>query len=146
MKLTLAELKKGNDNKSKLYLGLYWSIPNPFSIKNYYSNQNEFDAMGVYIRSVASLSPFNGILSVGDLLLSCTITNNIIKFGNIENQRTPGVLLYYPINTQITITYIKVNTTNIITTNVNLNKSYNDVSILLDGPLQTGLSQKIILP
>lgn len=101
--------------------------------------------MGVYIRTVSSLSPFNGILSAGDLLLSCTITNNTIKFGNIENQRTPGVLLYYPINTQITITYIKVNTTNILTTNVTLNKTYQDVSILLDGPLQTGSKQKITI-
>ena len=147
LKLTLTELKKGINNKSKLYLGLYWKVPNPFLTKDYYPNQNEFDAMGVYIISISSLSPFNGILSIGDLLLSCTVTvtNTTIQFGNIENQRTPGVLLYYPINTEITITYIKVNTTNIITTNVILNKSYDHVSDLLDGPLQRGSSQKIIL-
>ena len=147
LKLTLTELKKGINNKSKLYLGLYWKVPNPFLTKDYYPNQNEFDAMGVYIISISSLSPFNGILSIGDLLLSCTVTvtNTTIQFGNMENQRTLGVLLYYPINTEITITYIKVNTTNIITTNVILNKSYDHVSDLLDGPLQRGSSQKIIL-
>jgi hypothetical protein len=85
------------------------------------------------------LSPFNGVLSVGDLLLSCIITDTTtIEFGNKENQRTPGVLLYYPVNTVITIRYIKSNTNTIITGNVTLNKTYSSVSNLLDGPLQTG--------
>ena len=94
--------------------------------------------MGVYIQSVALLSPFNGVLSVGDLLLSCMVTNTTIEFGNKENQRTPGVLLYYPVNTVITIRYIKLYTTTIITADVTLNKTYSNVSNLLDGPLQTG--------
>jgi len=140
LQLTLTELKKGHDNKSKLYLGLRWSIPDPFDIKKFYANQNEFDTEGVYIDDVSSLSPFYEILSIGDLLLSCTITgHNSIVFGNKENQRTPGVLIYYPINTIITIKYIKENTTDVITTEVTLNKSYNDVSELLDGFLQYGI-------
>jgi serine protease Do len=53
LKLTLTELIKGIDNKTKLYLGLDWSVPSPFLIKNYYGNQNEFDTMGVYIHFVS---------------------------------------------------------------------------------------------
>lgn len=143
LKTTLTVLKQEIDNKTKLYLGLYWSISNPFVSKNYYSNQNEFDTMGVYINAVASASPFNGVLSVGDILLSCIITNTTIEFGNKENQRTPGILLYYPVNTVTTISYIKSNTNTILTANVTLNKTYNDVSNLLDGPLQTGSRQPI---
>lgn len=137
LKSTLSVLKQKMDNKTKLYLGFEWSVPNPFFSKKYYSNQNEFDTMGVYIDFVASLSPFNGVLSVGDLLLSC-ITDKTIEFGNKESQRTPGVLLYYPLNTVITISYVKNNTNTIITSNVTLNKTYSNVSQLLDGPLQTG--------
>ena len=135
---TLTVLKQEMDNKTKLYLGLIWAVPNPFLSNDYYSNQNEFDTMGVYIQSVALLSPFNGVLSVGDLLLSCMVTNTTIEFGNKENQRTPGVLLYYPVNTVITIRYIKLYTTTIITADVTLNKTYSNVSNLLDGPLQKG--------
>lgn len=135
---TLTVLKQEMDNKTKLYLGLIWAVPNPFFSNDYYSNQNEFDTMGVYIQSVALLSPFNGVLSVGDLLLSCMVTNTTIEFGNKENQRTPGILLYYPVNTVITIRYIKLYTTTIITADVTLNKTYSNVSNLLDGPLQTG--------
>jgi hypothetical protein len=143
LKSTLSVLKQEIDNKSKLYLGLDWSVPNPFFSRNYYSNQNEFDTMGVYIHLVASLSPFNGILSVGDFLLSCVLANTTIEFGDKENQRTPGILLYYPVNTVITIRYIKSNTKTIRTANVTLNKTYSNVSNLLDGPLQTGSRDSI---
>ena len=147
LKSTLTVLKQEIDNKTKLYLGLDWSVPNPFVSKKYYSNQTEFDTMGVYIHFVSSLSPFNGVLSVGDLLLGCTITNTTIEFGNKENHRTPGILLYYPLNTVITIRYIKTNTNTMITANVTLNKTYSDVSSLLDAPLQsasrTPISSKI---
>jgi hypothetical protein len=138
LKSTLFVLKQEIDNNTKLYLGLDWSVPNPFFSNRYYSNQNEFDTMGVYIHSVSSLSPFNDVLSEGDLLLSCIITNTTIEFGNKENQRTPGILLYYPVNTVIPIRYIKSNTDTIITANITLNKTYSNVSNLLDGPLQTG--------
>lgn len=141
LKFTLSELKKEIDNKSKLYLGLKWSIKSPIILDKlyYYRNPNEFDSMGVCIEDVTELSPFNGIINIGDLLLSCTVKNTTIYFGNKENERTPGVLLYYPIDSDITINYIEflnINQ-NIYTKNVKLNKSYNDVSNLLDGPLQT---------
>jgi len=139
LKLTLTELKKEIDNKSKLYLGLKWSIKSPIILEELYHNYNnitEFDSMGVYIEDVTELSPFNGIINIGDLLLSCTVKDTTIYFGNKENERTPGVLLYYPMDSEITINYIKFLDYN-YTKNIKLNKSFNDVSNLLDGPLQT---------
>jgi hypothetical protein len=138
---TLSVLKTLQDNKSKLYLGLDWSVPNPFLLMNYYNNQNSFTSKGVYINSVSSNSPFNGILSSSDILLSATIisTNEVIVFGNVDTQRTPGVLIYYPVNTIISIKIDKIQRT----VNITLNKTYTDVSNLLDGPLQTGLSERV---
>jgi S1-C subfamily serine protease len=130
-------LKTGKDNKSKLYLGLQWNIPSPFVLKQYYPTGTNFNSEGVNILSVSNGSPFT-VLSQGDILLSCTINNTVITFGNKENQRTPGVLLYYPVGTIIKINYIKTNTQIVLTTNVTLNKTYADVSNLLDGPIQTG--------
>jgi len=132
LKLTLPKLKNGLNNKLKLYLGLEWFIPSPFLLLFFYNNKKEFNTLGVYINTVSPLSPFLNILSVGDLLLSCKIGNITIEFGNKENQRTPGVLLYYPLNTLISISYIK--TTIIINSNVILNKNYSNVNNLLDYP------------
>lgn len=143
---TLVVLKEHTNNKIKLYLGIHWSVPNPFVIKKYYNNNKNFSTEGVYIKTVSLESPFNDILNSGDLLLSCSFPNGeILSFGNNDNQFTPGKLLYYPIKTNIIIKYIKNNTFNIITENVILNKTYNDVSELLDVPLQTGLKDTIIL-
>jgi hypothetical protein len=141
---TLSVLKTLKNNKSKLYFGLDWSVPNPFLLKTYYNNQNSFTSKGVYIDSVSSNSPFNGILSSTDILLSATIpsTNEVINFGNVDTQRTPGVLIYYPVNTIISITYIKKDKIQ-KTSNITLNKTYANVSNLLDGPLQTGLSERV---
>ena len=110
----------------------------------YYNNQNSFTSKGVYIHSVSSNSPFNGVLGATDILLSATITttNEVIDFGNVDTQRTPGVLIYKPINTIITISYIKTDKIQ-RTSNITLNKTYNNVSNLLDGPLQTGLSERV---
>ena len=141
---TLSVLKTLQDNKGKLYLGLDWSVPSPFLLMTYYNNQNSFTSKGVYIHSVSSNSPFNGVLGATDILLSATITttNEVIDFGNVDTQRTPGVLIYKPINTIITISYIKTDKIQ-RTSNITLNKTYNNVSNLLDGPLQTGLSERV---
>jgi len=61
---------------------------------------------------------------------------------NLNTQRTPGVLIYYPVNTIISITYVKTDKIQ-RTNNITLNKSYNEVSNLLDGPLQTGLNERV---
>jgi hypothetical protein len=92
----------------------------------------------VYINSIGPISPFINVLSVGDILLSCTINNIVILFGNKENQRTPGVLFYNPVGTIININFIRASTKAMVSVNLTLNKTYADVSDLLDGPLQTG--------
>lgn len=146
-------LKTETDYKTKRYLGFDWYIPSPFTIRNYYSNQQTFDKKGVYISSVNSLSPFQGILSNGDLLLQATIlsTSEIIEFGNYNSQRTPGLLIYYNSSIDISIQYIKLGQTTILTQTVSLNKSYQDVPSTYDAPLQGGFNnpvtnQKIFIP
>ena len=138
---TLPVLKQNTDNKSKLYLGLDWYMVSTFSINLFYPSQTTFDTNGVVIYAINPLSPFFGILNVNNLLLKCVVNNTTIEFGNKNNQRTPGVLLYYPVGTTITIHYKKLNDNTVYTTNVQLNKTYADVPNTLDGPLQTGYSQ-----
>jgi hypothetical protein len=138
LKNTLKVLKTGIHNKSKLYLGIHFNVSSPFILKQYYPMATEFNSEGVYIVSISSSSPFFNILSVGDILLSCTINNTVILFGNKENQRTPGVLLYNPVGTVIGINFIKITTREMVSVNVTLNKTYENVSNILDGPLQTG--------
>lgn len=144
LKKSLDIMKTNTDNKIKRYLGLDWSVPSPFLIKNYYQNDNSFSTNGVYIHSVSEKSPFYGILNAGDLLLNATIvnTNEIIEFGNKYNERTPGILIYNYSNIEINISYIKSGSINKISSLVTLNKTYNDVPNILDGPLQTGLRER----
>lgn len=114
----------------------------------YYSGQSSFDTNGVVIyrinKTLGNESPFNNILENFDLLLKCQINGTIIEFGNKNNQRTPGILLYYPVGTTITIYYKKFYDFNntVYTMDIQLNKTYADVSNLLDGPLQSGYSYK----
>jgi S1-C subfamily serine protease len=139
---TLNTLKLNQDNKLKLYLGIDFRVPSAFTLKNYYSNNSSFSSDGVYINAVSTFSPFNGILEATDILLSATVNNNLIKFGNVDTQRTPGVLIYYPIDTDITITYVK-NNKNIMISQVKLNKIYSDVSDLLDNFLSGALKTQV---
>jgi hypothetical protein len=140
---------KNSDNKTKLYLGLAWQLVNPFIMKPYYNPSTSFGTEGVYINAVSNDSPFNGTLQPADLLLSCQIQNGPssgteIIFGRTQTQLTPGVLLYYPIGTIITIKYKRISSGyNVITATITLNKTYNDVSSILDSYLQTGLIEKI---
>jgi len=133
---TLKVLKNGIDNKSKLYLGLDWSIQKPFRLKGYYPNQNTFDTNGVLIFRVNSESPFFNILLPNDLLLKCELIEGFdtrtIIFGNNNNQKTPGVLLYYPINTVIKIYWIKDTDKILYNTQILLNKIYDNVPTYLD--------------
>lgn len=142
---TLTVLKTKQNNKTKLYLGLHWVISNPFILRTFYNNASTFDSKGVYIKTVSSSSPFFNVLSTGCLLLECIVaeTNDKIEFGSTDKQRTPGLLIYYPLNTVINIKYIKPNTSSVLNANITLNKNYSNVSALLDGPLQTGKSEEI---
>ena len=66
-----------------------------------------------------------------------------IEFGNKNNQRTPGILLYYPVGTNIKIYYKKFFDETVYEANVVLDKTYANVSNLLDGPLQSGYKEHI---
>jgi hypothetical protein len=129
---SLSVLKGGNDYKSKLYLGVAWKLPNIFDLNKYYANNNPFHAGGLIITSVDVISPFHTPdeqIAVDDLIISCTVTsdNNIILFGNDINQTSLGKLLYYPLNTQINITYRKIGIYQDKNKTITLNKTYNDV-------------------
>ena len=144
---TLLSLKQGNDNKTKLYLGLDWYITSPSVMKQFYE-LDVFGTEGVYINHVSTDSPFHGVLQESDLVLSCQIQNGSetgreILFGRNKNQYSPGLLLYHPYGTEIEIKYKRISSgRNVLTANVNLNVTYNDVSPLLDSYLQTGLRHK----
>jgi|UniRef100_A0A6C0LZ72 S1-C subfamily serine protease len=134
---TLPILKTG-DNKQKLYLGLDWHVGDAFDLSDYYPNQTTFDTHGVIIDRVNELSPFHEILEPTNLLLSCVINETEILFGNNIDQRTPGILLYYPPNTVITIYFKNSEDDTTYETNVTLNKQYSDVPNVLDSFLQSG--------
>ena len=72
-------------------------------------------------------------------MLKCVIDGDEILFGNKNSQLTPGVIIYYPVGTIITIYYKKSLDNTIYSDTITLNKTYGDVSDLLDGPLQGGL-------
>ncbi len=67
------------------------------------------------------------------------VFGKVVVFGNTNDQRTPGVLVYYDAETKIEIVYIKPGSTTEQRAPVTLSKSYADVSPGLDGPLQAGL-------
>lgn len=152
LKSTLSILKAGNDNKIKLYLGLNWNIINStFQLNRYYPSQTSFDTSGVILSGINIHSPFYGIskLTVNSLLLQCDILNadnsiiKTIQFGNKNNQRTPGVLLYYPFNTKVKIYYKNIDDNTIYNQIVTLNILYKDVAESSDVPLATGYREKI---
>jgi hypothetical protein len=139
---TLNVLKQG-DNTQKLYLGMDWYICSAINLKGYYPNQTSFDTNGVVISRINASSPFYNLIQPDSLLLKCEINGTTIEFGNKNNQRTPGVLLYYPVNTQVIIYYKMMNDNQVYQQLITLNKTYADVSNVLDGPLQSGFREKI---
>ena len=139
--LSLLKTYEHDANQHKNYLGLDWAIVNAYYCASFYDT-DEFDTKGVYIYEVTTDSPFSNMLSSGCLLLDATIpsTGEFLEFGNKNTQVTPGVLLYYETNIDITITYIdssKVQRTSSLT----LNKQYSQVSNLLDSPLNGGVKE-----
>ena len=138
---TFNELKKGADNKLKLFLGIRWYTPSLISLSSYYPQSlSAFDTSGVVISNInntaGSISPFNGILATNNLLVKCVIlseTPNItIEFGNRYEQRTPGVLMYYYTGINIDIYYKKLNDQTLYVRNLTLNKRYSDVPDVRD--------------
>ena len=134
-------------NTSKYYMGLdYWTQKNaPFTWKTYYGNASTFPNQGVRIYTVtSSISPFDGVLGYLDILLSATIDGTEYKFGELNNQYPPGIMLYAS-NPSITITYLDYSdsytekTASIsLVTYASLGSSYD----YLDAPLNTGASDR----
>jgi len=136
--LPLAPDAPVRNNRRKRYLGLEWHVPSPFLLSTYYQPDGLFRSC-VYIDQISADSPFSPVLSEGDLLISATLPDgSVVEFGNTNDQRTPGVLVYYDTEITIEIVYIKASTNEQRAT-VTLSKAYADVSPSLDGPLQTGL-------
>lgn len=139
---SLEVLKTFQDNKTKKYLGLNWFTPSAFTLQNSYGvGVSTFDNKGVYITQVSVESPFNGVLSVGDILLSITLNTSVsYDFGALNSQRTPGVICYEYNASSCSITYLKASNKTVTTTNgVLLNKTYSNVVDIKDAPLSGGL-------
>lgn len=137
LRASLPVLKSLRHNRQKRYTGLGWFVPSPFLMARYFSAEGFRTCVCVY--QVSPESPFAGILSKGDLLLSAQLPNgDVVEFGNTNDQKTPGVLLYYYEPIVVRITYVKPNRERLVAS-VTLRRAYEDVSVLLDAPLQTGL-------
>jgi hypothetical protein len=120
-----------------------WSVPNPFLLKSLYdSSVTTFENVGLYIENISTESPFYNKINSGDVILSAILPNNsVYKFGVLSNQYTLGILCYlYDIN--IIQIYVLSNK-KIITLFINLDVKYNDVSAILDAPLEGGLIKKL---
>lgn len=138
LRASLPALKSLRHNRQKRYMGLGWFVPSPFLMARSYSADARFRTC-VCVYQVSPDSPFAGILSQGDLLLSAQLPNgDVVEFGNTNDQKTPGVLLYYYEPIIVQITYVKPNRERLLAS-VTLRRAYEDVSVLLDVPLQTGL-------
>ena len=144
---TFAILDKFPDsgrNTEKKYLGLKWSVPNPFLLQSLYTSSIiSFENIGLYVENISLESPFYNKIYPGDVILSAILPDNIIyKFGVLSNQYTLGILCYmYDINT------IQVNVLsngNIITVTINLDIIYKDVPANLDATLIGGLIKNIL--
>ena len=129
-------------NVSKKYLGIDWQILNPFLMTGYYATTS-FPNQGLQLwNSVNALSPFFGILQQNDLILSVSDGTTEYELGQLPNQTTLGIMNYwYDIN-EVTIKYIRGDTTNIVTVNVPFTVTYTDVPIYYDQPLYGGSEQK----
>jgi hypothetical protein len=132
-----------HDYKSKIYLDFDWTIVDPFILSKYYSGSVNFSREGVRISSINTSSPLhNSEIAVNDLLLSCevtppnTSTSTPILFGNQTTQRTPGLLIYYPVGTQVVFSYRKSGESYVRTTSLSLNTTYTNIPNYKDGPLQ----------
>ena len=152
--LNVLKTESRADYKSKIYLGFDWSIVSPYQLSDFYAaGSTSFAREGVKVSSINTSSPIyksdsSGIM-VGDLLISCVVTlpsaytgttllTNIL-FGNQTTQRTPGLLIYYPVGTEVVFSYRRTGDTGAARQiTITLNKTYTSENIpnYIDGPLQ----------
>ena len=133
-------------------MGFDWSIVSPYVLSGFYAGSTSFAREGVKVSYINTSSPIynsdNSGIAVGDLLLSCVVTAlpstytgppllTNISFGNQTTQRTPGLLIYYPVDTQVVFSYRKAGDTAAARqTTITLNTTYVGVDNYKDGPLQ----------
>lgn len=128
LSIVLPKLLTDTNNLDKKYLGLNYSNPTAFDLKNFYRSKN-FPSKGLLVREVSKESPFYGILQRNDLLLSATNGIDTWNFGTSVGQYTFGILLYSTTD-KITLSYRRSSIEK--TVDVILSKTYKDVPIVLD--------------
>ena len=132
----LAQFPISKRNITKNFLGLWWQTPSPFYLQNYYPSK-KFPNKGLFINGINNeFSPFENLLQLKDIILSATIGDKTINFGEQIDQFTLGVL-YYQTEKNISLN-VRRGTYTIIVKLV-LNKTYADVPDYYDIPLSTGL-------
>lgn len=154
LKSSLSVLSQFRHNKEKKYLGLSWGSFYPwniFALKSANPSLSTSTA-GLKLYGVDVNSPFYGVLSVNDIVLSAKVYNaqdELIKtydFGVSNELKSLGVLLYDYTATYVKITFIKSSNAQMNTdVTVALSKTYTNVSSTKDMFLRTGLSNKITL-
>lgn len=122
---------------NKRFLGLDWHVASPFEMMALYQDVQEFPSQGVLVDQVHVDSPFRDVLSVGSLLMGVSYSGGDVEFGNSDHQRTPGVMFYLPVGTEVCVHFVDaVGNDNEIA--VSLESSYSDMSAVIDEPLSKG--------
>ena len=100
----------------KNYLGVDWARTSPIVLdQSYYPLTDGVggpvlyatpQAKGVRITNMHANSPLQGVVNVGDIILSASVAGNQYDFGYADGQYTLGVLIYEALGAPVDITYI----------------------------------------
>ena len=100
----------------KNYLGVDWARTSPIDLaQTYYPVLDGIggpvlytlpQAKGVRISSMSANSPLQGVVQVGDIILSASVAGNQYDFGYADGQYTLGVLIYEALGAPVDITFI----------------------------------------
>jgi len=135
----LASFPDSGRNIMKKYLGLDWNILTSFDLHTLY-DLSTFPNQGLILTIVEENSPFFNVLYVNDVVLSVKNVNCEYKFGVLESQRTLGILIYKYNDTDITFKVLR--SKNVIYVSAKLSKTYADVPVYFDCPLDEGLAKE----
>ena len=100
----------------KNYLGVDWARTSPIDLaQTYYPVVDGIggpvlysipQAKGVRISAMSANSPLQGVVQVGDIILSASVAGNQYDFGYADGQYTLGVLIYEALGAPVDITFI----------------------------------------
>jgi len=131
-------------NTRKKYLGIDWQVLNPFLMTGYYSTGN-FPNQGLQLwYAVNELSPFYNILQQNDLILSVSDGTTEYELGQLSHQTTLGIMNYWYDVDEVTIKYIRGDTTDVVTVTVPFTVTYADIPQYMDQPLYGGSEEKTL--